>query len=84
MFTNSSVACFFALRGEDNFISFDKLISLYQNVVSFSYLGQIGFGFCKEVTLSDDPSLTIYSVMYEKSFRFRSVSDFDYIELIDL
>lgn len=81
MFTNSSVACSFALRGENNFISFDELIYLYQNVVTFSYLGQTGFGFCKEITLSDDPSLTIYSVLYEKKFRFRSLSDFDYINL---
>jgi hypothetical protein len=81
MFTASEVISSFQLRGDDNFISFDRLISLYHNVVVFSYLGNYGFGFCKEIFLNDDPELTIYSVEHEKKFRHLKLDNFDYIEV---
>jgi hypothetical protein len=81
MFNLPLVTSSFALRGDGDFILFEDFISLYQNVVFFSYQGESGFGFCKEITLSDDPALVIYSVLYEKTFRSRKLRDFDFIEL---
>ena len=84
IFEKPTVQSSFALRGAGNSISFDDLIGLYQKFMKFSYQGYEGVGFCKEILLSDDPALFIYSVEYEKKFRSLMLRDFDYIELIDL
>lgn len=70
----------FSLRGDDNFISAKDFISLYENFIFFSYQGNHGFGYCKELTLSDDPSLIIYSVELEQKFRSLKLSNFDFIK----
>lgn len=84
LFEKPTVQSSFALRGNGNFISFDDLIGLYQKFMKFSYQGHEGVGFCKEILLSDDPALVIYSVEYEKKFRSLMLRDFDYIEVVEL
>lgn len=80
MFNLPSLTSSFSLRGDGNFISANDLILLYENFVCFSYQGNNGFGYCKELTLSDDPSLIIYSVELEQKFRSLKLSNFDFIK----
>ena len=80
MFNLPRLTSSFALRGDANFISVKDFISLYENFVFFSYQGNHGVGYCKELTLSDDPSLVIYSVEIEQKFRSLKLSNFDFIK----
>lgn len=84
IFARPIVPSSFALRGNENFISFDDFITLYQKFIRFSYQGNKGIGFCKAITLSDDPELVIYSVEHEKKFRSWMLRDFDFIELVEI
>ena len=84
IFARPIVPSSFALRGNENFISFDDFITLYQKFIRFSYQGNKGVGFCKAITLSDDPELVIYSVEHEKKFRSWMLRDFDFIELVEI
>jgi outer membrane lipoprotein-sorting protein len=84
IFARPVVSSSFALRGNQNFISFDDFIGLYQKFIRFSYKGNKGAGFCKAITLSDDPELVIYSVEHEKKFRAWMLRDFDFIELVEI
>ncbi|ODN55542.1 hypothetical protein A9Z54_00700 [Acinetobacter sp. 51m] len=74
MFNLPRLTSSFSLRGDGDFIS------LYENFVFFSYQGNQGVGYCKELTLSDDPSLVIYSVEIEQKFRSLKLSNFDFIK----
>ena len=80
MFNLPRLTSSFSLRGDGDFISVKDFISLYENFVCFSYQGNYGFGYCKELILSDDPSLTVYSVELERKFRSLKLSDFDFIK----
>jgi hypothetical protein len=80
IFNLPRVTSSFSLRGDDNFISVKDFLLLYENFVCFSYQGNHGLGYCKELILSDDPSLTIYSVELERKFRLLKLSDFDFIK----
>ena len=84
IFARPIVPSSFALRGNENFISFDDFVTLYQKFIRFSYQGNKGVGFCKAITLSDDPELVIYSVEHEKKFRSWMLRDFDFIELVEI
>jgi hypothetical protein len=80
MFNLPRLTSSFSLRGDGDFISVKDFISLYENFVFFSYQGNHGVGYCKELTLSDDPSLVIYSVEIEQKFRSLKLSNFDFIK----
>lgn len=80
MFNLPRLTSSFSLRGDGDFISVKDFISLYENFVFFSYQGNQGVGYCKELTLSDDPSLVIYSVEIEQKFRSLKLSNFDFIK----
>ena len=80
MFNLPRLTSSFSLRGDGDFISVKDFISLYENFVFFSYQGNNGVGYCKELTLSDDPSLVIYSVEIEQKFRSLKLSNFDFIK----
>ena len=80
MFNLPGLTSSFSLRGDCDFISVKDFISLYENFVFFSYQGNHGVGYCKELTLSDDPSLVIYSVGIEQKFRSLKLSNFDFIK----
>ncbi|ENV31971.1 hypothetical protein [Acinetobacter gerneri] len=80
MFNLPRVTSSFSLRGDDNFISVKDFLLLYENFVFFSYQGNHGVGYCKELTLSDDPLLVIYSVELEQKFRSLKLSNFDFIK----
>ena len=80
MFNLPRLTSSFSLRGDGDFISVKDFISLYENFVFFSYKGNHGVGYCKELTLSDDPSLVIYSVEIEQKFRSLKLSNFDFIK----
>ncbi|WP_228154413.1 hypothetical protein [Acinetobacter indicus] len=84
IFTRPVVPSSFKLRGDQNFISFEDFIAIYQKIISFSYQGNEGLGFCKAITLSDDPELVIYSVEHEKKFRSWMLRDFDFIKLVEI
>jgi len=70
----------FPLKGENNFISKSDLFSLYESFVFYSYHGEVGFAYCHELNLSDDPSVTLYSVQLEKKFRDLKIKNFDFIK----
>lgn len=78
-FNLSSLKSSFSLKGNENFISISNLISLYENFVCFGYREHVYLGYCREINLSDDPSLVIYSVELEKKFRCLKLSDLDFI-----
>jgi hypothetical protein len=80
MFNLPMLTSSFSLRGDGDFISVKDFLSLYENFVCFSYQGKHGFGYCKQLTLSDDPSLIIYSVELEQKFRSLKLSNFDFIK----
>ena len=80
MFNLPRLTSSFSLRGDGDFISVKDFILLYENFVFFSYQGNHGVGYCKELTLSDDPSLVIYSVEIEQKFRSLKLSNFDFIK----
>ena len=80
MFNLPRLTSSFSLRGDGDFISVKDFILLYENFVFFSYQGNHGVGYCKELTLSDDPSLVIYSVELEQKFRSLKLSNFDFIK----
>jgi hypothetical protein len=70
----------FPLKGEGNSISKCELLSLYESFVLYSYQGNVGFAYCNELNLSEDPSVTLYSVQLEKKFRSLKIKDFDFID----
>lgn len=70
----------FPLNAEGQFISKDELISLYESFVFYSYQGNLGFAYCNELNLSEEPSVTLYSVQLEKKFRFLKIKDFNFIK----
>jgi hypothetical protein len=84
IFKRPTVPSSFKLRGDQNFISFEDFIVIYQKIISFSYQGNEGVGFCKAITLSDDPELVIYSVEHDKKFRSLMLRDFDFIKLVEI
>jgi hypothetical protein len=51
IFARPVVPSSFALRGNQNFISFDDFIGLYQKFIRFSYKGNKGAGFVKQLRL---------------------------------
>ena len=55
------------------------LIALYDSLVIYSYNGKEDFAYCKELYLSDEPYVTLYSVKYEQKFRNLKIKDFDFI-----
>lgn len=69
----------FELKAENSFISKNDLLSLYDSFVLYSYNGRQDFAYCKELHLSDDPYVTLYSVQYEQKFRNLRIKDFDFI-----
>lgn len=71
---------FYSLKGDSDLISKDELFSLYQKFVFYSYDGNLGFGYCSELNLTDEPSVTLYSVQEENKFRFLKIHDFDFIK----
>lgn len=75
---SSSVSAF-ELKAENTFISKSDLIALYDSFVFYSYNGKEDFAYCKELYLSDDPYVTLYSVQYEQKFRNLKIKDFDFI-----
>ena len=70
----------YPLRGKDNSISKDVLLSLHEKFIFYSYYGIPGFGYCSELNITDDPSITLYSVQLEKKFRFLKICNFDFIK----
>ena len=76
--TSSSVSTF-ELKAENSFISKCDLIALYDSLVIYSYNGKEDFAYCKELYLSDEPYVTLYSVKYEQKFRNLKIKDFDFI-----
>lgn len=69
----------FELKAENSFISKSDLLALYDSFVLYSYNGKENFAYCKELYLSDDPYVTLYSVKYEQKFRNLKIKDFDFI-----
>jgi hypothetical protein len=76
----SSSLSHFSLNAEGEFISKDELISLYESFVFYSYQGKLGFAYCSELNLSEDPSVTLYSVQLERKFRSLKIKDFNFIK----
>lgn len=69
----------FQLKAEGSFLSKKALLDLYDSFVFYSYNGRQDFAYCKELHLSDDPYVTLYSVQYEEKFRHLRIKDFDFI-----
>ena len=84
MFDLPSVPASFALSGDDNFISFYDLISLYLKIIHFSHYGKTGYAFCKEIMLTDEPTLLIHSLFYQEKYRSWKLKDFDFIQVVEL
>lgn len=74
-----SSASNFELKADNSFISKSDLLSLYDSFVFYSYNGRQDFAYCKEIHLSDDPYVTLYSIQYEQKFRNLKIKDFDFI-----
>lgn len=75
----SSSASNFELKADNSFISKRDLLSLYDSFVFYSYNGRQDIAYCKELHLSDDPYVILYSVQYEQKFRNLKIKDFDFI-----
>ena len=79
MLPPSSSVSAFELKAENSFISKSDLLALYDSFVIYSYNGKEDFAYCKELSLSDDPYVTLYSVKYEQKFRNLKIKNFDFI-----